>query len=132
MRLGIRNKVGGEQAPSAAAGRIIRVKTVREVTPLRLKAPPQPLVFCFQDATGLCAAVQALYRLRPQLGAGLSFSGGRYYLCVEAPLRDRQLVRGAAPACCLGAAPVLYAYRREHGMELSRNAIKELGRPLAG
>lgn len=99
---------------------------------MRLKSPAQPLVFCFSDATSLCAAVQALYRLRPHLTAGLSLSGGCYYLCVQAPLRDRQVVRRVSPACCLGAAPVLYACRREHGAELSRNAIQELGRPLSG
>lgn len=99
---------------------------------MRIKSPAQPLVFCFPDASSLCAAVQALYRLRPQLAAGLALSGGRYYLCVQAPLRDRQVVRRVSPGCCLGAAPVLYAYRREHGLELSQNAIKELGRPLAG
>lgn len=121
-----------EQAQPAVLGRIIRVKTVKEVLPLRLKTPAQPLVFCFRDATALCAAVQELYRLRPRLAAGLALSGGRYYLSVQAPLRDRQVVRACAPLSCLGAAPVLYAYRREHGTELSRNAIKELGRPLAG
>ena len=99
---------------------------------MRIKSPVQPLVFCFPDASSLCGAVQALYRLRPGLAAGLTLSGGRYYLCVEAGLRDRQVVRRAAPDRCLGAALVLYAYRREHGLELSKNALKELGKPLAG
>lgn len=99
---------------------------------MRLKSPAQPLVFCFSDASSLCAAVQALYRLRPRLTAGLTLSGGRYYLCVQAPLRDRQVVRRIACRCCLGASPVLYAYRREHGLELSQNVIKELGGPLEG
>ena len=111
--------------------RIIEVKKPKEVLPWRLKTPAQPLVFCFSDASSLCAAVQALYRLRPALTAGLSLSGGRYYLAVQAPLRDRQVVRRVAPGCCIGSAPVLYAYRREHGAELSKNAIHELGRPLA-
>lgn len=112
-------------------GRIIGVKNLKEVLLLRLKTPAQPLVFCFSDASSLCAAVQALYSLRPALTAGLSLSGGCYYLAVQAPLRDRQVVRRVAPGCCLGPAPVLYAYRREHGAELSKNAIHELGRLLA-
>ncbi len=99
---------------------------------MRMKSPAQPLVFCFADASSLCAAVQALYRMRPQLAAGLTLGGGRYYLCVQAALRDRQAVKRVCPGSCLGAAPVLYSYWREHGLELSRNAIKELGRPLAG
>lgn len=99
---------------------------------MRIKSPVQPLVFGFPDASSLCRAVQALYQLRPGLRAGLALSGGRYYLCVRARLRERQEVRRVAPECCLGAAPVLYAYRREHGLELSENAVKELGKPLSG
>ena len=32
----------------------------------------------------------------------------------------------------LGACPVLYAYLAEHGREISRNAVQELGRALFG
>lgn len=98
---------------------------------MRLKNPAQPLVFCFPDASALCAAVQALYSLRPAMPGRLALSQGRYYLCVQARLRDRQAVRrAAATGESLGAAPVLYAFHREHGMEISADAVRELGAAL--
>lgn len=98
---------------------------------MRLKTPAQPLVFCFSDVTALCTAVQALYSLQPALPGRLALSRGRYYLCVYARLRDRQVVRRAAGGESLGPAPVLYAYYREHGLEISADAIKKLGAALA-
>lgn len=99
----------------------------------RLKTPPQPLVFRFEKASDLCGAVARLYRVVPGMAAGLSGYGGRYYLAVYAGLRERRRVLLAARGLgvCLGAAPVLYSYYAEHGGEVSRSAIAELGAVLA-
>lgn len=99
---------------------------------MRTKSPPQPLVFSFGDVSSLCAAVQALYRQSPRCPGRLCLCRGRYYLCVQAGFRARAGVRGAVcpPGRCLGAAPVLYAFCREHGLEISSNAVEELGRAL--
>ena len=88
---------------------------------MRLKRPAQPLVFQFQRAGSLCAAVACLYR-------------GAYYLKAAAALRQRQSVRRlAAPfGKPLGACPVFYAYCEEHGRCLSTNAVEELGGALWG
>lgn len=100
--------------------------------PLRLKRPAQPLVFCFPGVSALCGAVTRLYGSAPDAPALLSLYRGRYYLAVSAALRERRQIFLAAAefGAYLGAAPVLYAYYAEHGRELSRNAIAELGAAL--
>jgi len=123
--------IGGRWAgTSGAPTHIMGIKTEKEVLPVRLKTPAQPLVFCFQDATRLCAGVQALYGRYPGLAGRLCLNRGRYYLAVRARLSDREGVRRAAGGCCLGAAPVLYAFLLEHGVKISENAVQELGRAL--
>ena len=100
---------------------------------LRLKRPAQPLVFCFSGVSALCGAVVRLYGLIPDAPAQLCLYHGRYYLAVSVSLRERRRIFLAAEefGACLGAAPVLYAFYAEHGRELSRNAISELGTALS-
>ena len=95
---------------------------------MRLKRPAQPLVFQFQRAGSLCAAVACLYQAWPKLEASLCLYRGAYYLKAAAALRQRQSVRRlAAPfGKPLGACPVFYAYCEEHGRCLSTNAVEEL------
>ena len=101
---------------------------------MRLKRPAQPLVFQFQRAGSLCAAVACLYQAWPKLEASLCLYRGAYYLKAAAALRQRQSVRRlAAPfGKPLGACPVFYAYCEEHGRCLSTNAVEELGGALWG
>ena len=101
---------------------------------LRLKHPAQPLVFCFSGVSALCGAVAQIYGALPNAPALLCLFQGRYYLAVSAGLRERRQIFPAAGefGAYLGAAPVLYAYYAEHGRELSRNAIAELGTALRG
>lgn len=98
----------------------------------RLKFPAQPLVFCFSEVSALCGAVVRLYSLVPCTAASLSVYRGRYYLAVHAGLRKRRLVFLIAGEFgeYLGPARVLYSYYAEHGRELSRNAVAELGSAL--
>lgn len=95
---------------------------------MRLKRPPQPLVFCFADAASLCAAWVGLYERLPCLRAGLCLYRGRYYLAAYGKLADRGMILSAAGGygVCLGPAPVFYAYCAEHGLELSQNVLQEL------
>ena len=99
---------------------------------LRLKRPAQPLVFCFSGVTALCGAVGRIYRALPHAPALLCLYQGRYYLSVFVSLRERRQIFSAAGefGAYMGAAPVLYSYYAEHGRELSRNAISELGTAL--
>ena len=99
---------------------------------LRLKYPAQPLVFCFSGVSALCGAVVQIYGLFPDAPALLCLDQGRYYLAVSCGLRERRQIFLTAGefGAFLGAAPVLYAYYAEHGRELSRNAISELGTAL--
>ena len=101
---------------------------------VRLKRPAQPLVFQFQRAGSLCAAVACLYQAWHKLEASLCLYRGAYYLKAAAALRQRQSVRRlAAPfGKPLGACPVFYAYCEEHGRCLSTNAVEELGGALWG
>ncbi len=96
---------------------------------MKLKRPAQPLLFCFSGVTPLCAAAEALYQLYPGLGAELCLYRGRYFLSVYAGLSQRrQVLRAASESgSYLGPAQVLYAYCSEHGRELSRNALTDLG-----
>jgi len=98
----------------------------------RLRFPAQPLVFCFSKVSALCGAVARLYGLIPGTAASLSLYQGRYYLAVHAGLRKRRLVFLIAGEFgeYLGPARVLYSFYAEHGRELSRNAVTELGKAL--
>lgn len=98
----------------------------------KLKIPAQPLVFRFSEACALCGAIAWLYSFFPGTAASLSLYRGAYYLAVYAGLRKRRPIFLAAGAFgdYLGPAPVLYSYYAEHGRELSRNAVLELGRAL--
>lgn len=100
---------------------------------MRLKTPPQPVVFRFDGPTALCAAVEEIYRMDPQAPSALCRWRGRYFLQVRAGLhmRGRLARSGARYGACLGASPVLYAYCQEHGKEISRDAVAKLGRALA-
>ena len=101
---------------------------------MRIKTPAQPLVFRFQGVSALMLAVQRLYALRPCPHSRLALFAGQYYLAVGGGFgqRDRVLRAVGASGRRLGACPVLYAYLAEHGREISRNAVQELGRALFG
>lgn len=92
----------------------------------------QPLVFCFGTATALCSAVSCLYAALPFAAAKLCVYRGRYYLAVGAGLKNRPQAAALAAAFGenLGAAAVLYAFCAEHGTEISKNAVAELGKAL--
>ena len=76
---------------------------------VRLKRPAQPLVFQFQRAGSLCAAVACLYQAWPKLEASLCLYRGAYYLKAAAAAggalrqapgslpRVLRLLRGARP-----------------------------------
>lgn len=104
----------------------------REVLPLRLKKPVQPLVFCFSEVSPLCGAAAALYELSPNVGARLCLYNRKYYLAVNSTLKMR------APTCrtvgkygrFLGPCRVLYSFYEEHGKIISKNAVQELGGAL--
>lgn len=103
----------------------------------KLKTSPQPLVFSFAGAASLCGAVRRLYRMPRKSGmlpASLCAYRGRYYLAVGCTLRERCKVLSLAVEFgrCLGPAPVLYAYYAEHGREISRDAVAQLGGALSG
>ncbi len=100
---------------------------------MKLKRPPQPLVFVYDGPTALCAAVSELYRLEPVAPSALCMWRGRYYLSVGAGLNMRARLRrtGGRWGRCLGPSPVLYAFCREHGCEISGNAVAQLGGALA-
>ncbi len=61
---------------------------------MKLKRPPQPLVFMFDGPTALCAAVSELYRREPKAPSALCEWRGRYYLQVGAPLNGRRRLAG--------------------------------------
>ena len=73
-----------------------------------------------------------VYGAFPNVPALLCLHQGRYYLSVSATLRERRRIFLAAGefGAYLGAAPVLYSHYAEHGRELSRNAVAELGTAL--
>lgn len=99
---------------------------------MRLKRPAQPLVFYFSGVSALCGAIIRLYGAAPDVKASLCVYRGRYYLAVYAGLRERRQTRLAAGefGTYLGPACVLYAFYVEHGRELSKNAVAELGSAL--
>ncbi len=97
----------------------------------RLKFPPQPLVFCFTDASALLGGIKRLYQAFESPPAGdLCLYRGKYYLAVHCGLLQRRaaVLEACEFGACLGAARVRYAYYAEHGRELSRAAITQLGR----
>lgn len=100
---------------------------------MRMKSAPQPIVFRFDGASALCGAVEDIYRLAPGAPSGLCRWKGRYFLRVEAGLAQRRVLSEAAERYgrCLGASPVLYAYCREHGQEISQDPVAKLGQALA-
>lgn len=101
---------------------------------MRMKKPPQPLLFRFDGPTTLCEAVQELYRLDPGVSAALCLWQGKYHLLVAAGLRGRKRLAQALRryGTFLGASPVLYAFCREHGQEITRDAVARLGAVLEG
>lgn len=94
----------------------------------------QPMLFCFGSASALCSAIAALYASLPGVSASLCYRQGVYYLSVWAALLERSLVARTAAEFgeSLGAGRVLYAFYAEHGRELSKNAVAELGGALCG
>ncbi len=50
---------------------------------MRMKTPPQPLVFRLEGATALCGAVAEIYRRWPAAPSCLCIWQGFYYLRVE-------------------------------------------------
>lgn len=101
---------------------------------MRMKRPPQPLVFRFDTATDLCGAVAELYGFDPAAPSALCSWRGRYFLQVCAGLTKRKRLAEAVGryGSCLGASPVLYSFCQEHGAEISRDAVRELGAALCG
>lgn len=99
---------------------------------MRMKTPPQPLVFRLEGATALCGAVAEIYRRWPAAPSCLCIWQGFYYLRVGARLCQRgRLARAAGRyGICLGPCPVLFAYCREHGEEISADAVAKLGKAL--
>lgn len=100
---------------------------------MRLKTPPQPVVFRFDGPTALCSAVEEIYRMAPKAPSVLCRWRGRYFLQVRAGLgmRGRLARSGARYGACLGASPVFFAYCREHGVEISGDPVAKLGGALA-
>ena len=99
---------------------------------MKMKTPPQPLVFRYDGPTALCRGVAALHRLAPRTSSALCLWRGKYYLRVGATLRlRRQLAEtGSRYGLCLGACPVLYAFCQEHGEEITQDAVAQLGGAL--
>lgn len=99
---------------------------------MKMKTPPQPLVFVFRGPTALCAAVSELYRMEPRVASSLCVWRGKYFLQVGAGLcrRSRMAQKVEQYGECLGASPVLYAFCREHGQEISQDAVAQLGKAL--
>lgn len=107
-------------------------KTEKEVLPLKLKAPSQPLVFCFLSVSPLCGAVAKLYDIYPDVSASLCVCGRKYYLAVHAKLKMRRRVFGVCAefGTYLGPGSVMYAFYEEHGKKISHDAVAELGAAL--
>lgn len=100
---------------------------------MKMKTPPQPLVFRFDGATALCGAVENIYKLSPCVSSALCRWREWYFLRVGAKLGMRgQLMRAVAGyGDYLGVSPVLYAFCLEHGEEISGDAVAQLGGALA-
>ncbi len=100
---------------------------------MRIKTPPQPLVFRLEGATALCGAVAAIYRAWPKAASSLCLWRGAYYLQVSAGLAQRQRLARTAGRYgrCLGPCPTFYAFCREHGEEISAEPVAKLGKALA-
>ncbi len=99
---------------------------------MKLKTPPQPIVFRFEGPTALCEAVRSLYEVVPNAPSALCGWRGFYFLRVQVGFKTRKrvMVLGARYGVCLGACPVLYAYFQEHGKEISQNPVEDLGGTL--
>lgn len=95
----------------------------------RLGSPAQPLLFCYPQVSALCAALAELYGRFPAMGACLCLYRGEYFLALHASLSLRGPVLAIAGkyGAYLGPSPVLYSFFAEHGRELSRNALQDLG-----
>ena len=96
----------------------------------RLAAPPQPLVFRYEGTGALCRGLAKLAKEMPEAPARLCLHRGRCYLAVYAPFSRRGAAAAAAGGVALGASPVHYAYREEHGLPLGKAALVELARAL--
>jgi len=109
-----------------------KVKKIKEVLPLRLKTPSQPLVFCFSGVTPLCGAVAKLYDIYPDVTASLCLYRCQYYIAVYSKLTMRRHVWSAAIefGVYLGPGSVMYSFYEEHGKKISHNAVTELGAAL--
>lgn len=99
---------------------------------MKLKAPPQPVVFRFRGPTALCGAVEEIYKLASRVPSDLCKWRGAYYLQVGAGLGERRRLAAAAKRYgdFLGVCPVFYAFCREHGREISGDAVAKLGGAL--
>lgn len=100
--------------------------------PLRLKHPPQPLVFCFSGVSQLFGAVSKLYELLPRAPSSLCLYRGGYFLALYAPLSQRvRAVRAAGEyGVCLGPGVVLYSFFEEHGQQIGPDVVARLGGAL--
>ena len=96
----------------------------------RLAAPPQPLVFRYEETGALCRGLGRLSKALPEARARLCLHRGCCYLAVYAPFSRRGAAAAAAGGVALGASPVHYAYREEHGLPLGKAALVELARAL--
>lgn len=112
-----------------AAATYYKLKTEKEVLPVQLKAPLQPLVFCFSGVSHLCTAVARLYDFYPQVKASLCLYDRKYYLAVHSKLKMRRKVFRLLVefGSYLGPGSVTYAFYEEHGKNISDDAVSELG-----
>ena len=96
----------------------------------RLAAPPQPLVFRYEGTGALCRGLGRLAKALPEAHARLCLHRGCCYLAVYAAFSQRGAAAAAAGGVALGASPVHYAYREEHGLPLGNAPLVELARAL--
>ena len=96
---------------------------------MRMKAPPQPLVFCFTGVTVLCEAVSALYRMDAAIKASLCVYAEKYYLAVYLSLKKREKFRKLLREYgeFLGPGCVQFAYFAEYGRKITGDAVAGLG-----
>lgn len=99
---------------------------------MRLKSPPQPLVFCFSGVSPLCGAVAKLYDIYPEVSAYLCLNAEKYYLAVYASLAMRRRVFSIVMeyGSYLGPGSVKYSFYEEHGQKITHEAVAKLGAAL--